>query len=168
MSTHPYPTETRESAIADYQAGMTMDAVATKYGVSSSGVWRWLHVAGVERRPAASIPRKRVCSLEDCNQPHRARGYCGLHYGRVIKGSQPRENWQPFDHTARIEDVRWMAATGEGLTGAAKRVSISTAALEGWLRKHDPATLSTLTAQDPLPLNTSRALFHGAGIRVSA
>lgn len=162
-----YPTETRSGAIADYQAGMSMEAVATKYGVSSSGVWRWLHVAGVPRRPAAAVPKGRNCTVDDCTRPHTARGYCRLHYNRIIKGAQPRGNWQPFDHAARIEDCRWMAATGEGLTGAAARVGISTSALETWLRKHDRATLATLIAQDPLPVGGSQALFHGAGIRVS-
>lgn len=162
-----YPLETRAAAIADYQSGMTLEEVAAKYGASGSGVARWLDLAGVKRRPA-SMPKLRPCTIEDCPRPHAARGYCRLHYARIIKGARPRDDWQQVDQEARLEDVRWMASTGEGLTGAAERLGISRAALETWLRKYDRTLLVTLTGQDPLPLNTSRAMFHGAGIRVSA
>lgn len=165
MSVRVYPPETRAAAIADYQTGLTLDQTATRHGVSSSAVWTWLNNASIVRRPAAPPSSvHRVCTIDDCTRPHRARGYCGLHYGRLVKGAKPRGD---VDHDARLEDCRWMAATGEGLTSAAQRLGLKAASLDAWLRDHDRATLSTLTAQEPLPLNTSRATFHGAGKRAT-
>ena len=37
---------------------------------------------------------------------------------------------------ARAEDLAWMVETGETLTGAAKRLGISTATLEKWCQRH--------------------------------
>lgn len=166
MSVRGYPAEVRAAAVADYQSGMTLDQVAKKNGVSPTSVAGWLDAAGIKRRPA-SAPLHRSCTVDGCNEPHRARGYCGLHYNRIVRGAKPRGNWVPFDTEARIEDCRWMASTGEGLAGAARRIGISSDALWSWLKRYDVETLAVLTAQDPLPLNTSRATFHGAGIRVT-
>lgn len=40
------------------------------------------------------------------------------------------------DHSARAEDLRWLAATGENLTGAARRLGITVCALEKWAQLH--------------------------------
>lgn len=48
-----------------------------------------------ERRRAArrKAPRvRRACSVQDCAEPHKARGYCQQHYDRVVKGKQPRND----------------------------------------------------------------------------
>lgn len=50
---------------------------------------------------------------------------------------------------ARLEDVRWMAETGEHLDGAARRLGISTATLERFLERNDRDALSRLIARRP-------------------
>lgn len=40
------------------------------------------------------------------------------------------------DHAARTEDIRWLARTGEGVEGAARRLGIGVSGLEMYCRKH--------------------------------
>lgn len=61
------------------------------------------------------------------------------------------------DHASRLEDVRFMATTGENLTGAARRLHISRQALEKWLDRHDPASSAQLRAREPRDHNTRTA-----------
>lgn len=50
--------------------------------------------------------------------------------------SSPR--WSTnIDTAARLEDLRFMADTGETLTGAAARLGLSANSLGRWLEKHD-------------------------------
>lgn len=49
----------------------------------------------------------------------------------------------------RLEDARWLADTGEHLTGAAQRLGITRDALEAFLRDHDRDTLARLRAREP-------------------
>lgn len=50
---------------------------------------------------------------------------------------------------ARIEDLQWMADTGESLTGAAHRLAISTDALEKFCERHHVTHLARrLRARD--------------------
>lgn len=49
----------------------------------------------------------------------------------------------------RLEDLKWMADTGESATGAAARLGIGYSALEVWLRRHDRALWRRLVARDP-------------------
>lgn len=58
---------------------------------------------------------------------------------------------------ARAEDVRWMAETGECLTGAAKRLGTTAEALEKWLRlqRMDNERL-TLLAREPIGASHER------------
>lgn len=102
------------------------------------------------------------CKIDGCTNKHLARGYCNVHYKRVVVRNVPdpeaeRHTVNPAD---RIEDCRWMAEHGETLSGAARRLGISRNALDTWLRKHDPDTLRILTARDRWP-DESRATFHG-------
>lgn len=53
------------------------------------------------------------------------------------------------DRKARLEDVRWLADTGESLTGAAQRLGITRDALEAWCRKYAPDAYHTLRAREP-------------------
>lgn len=49
----------------------------------------------------------------------------------------------------RLEDVTWMHEGGENLTGAAKRLGISTEALRVWLRRHSTELGLSLAAREP-------------------
>lgn len=49
---------------------------------------------------------------------------------------------------ARLEDLRWMTETGENTTGAARRLGISTQALEKWCRTHTREEWQTLRSRD--------------------
>ena len=161
MTTNAHSPETRAAAVADYVTGMTMDEVAAKHGTSATSVWNWLKAADVPRRPAATVKRP-PCTYEECGAPHHAHGYCHVHYDRVYLARKP-----VFDAAARIENCRFMADTGESLTGAAARLGITTSALESWLARNDHPTLLILAARDRMPVE-SQASFHGAGLRVSA
>ena len=51
----------------------------------------------------------------------------------------------------RLEDLQWMAETGECFSGAAKRLGITFAALDRWLRLNHFADLrQTLLAREPI------------------
>lgn len=41
-----------------------------------------------------------------------------------------------IDHAARAEDIRFLAETGECLTGAARRMGLTVDALEKWAQLH--------------------------------
>lgn len=50
----------------------------------------------------------------------------------------------------RAEDLRWMAETGESLTGAAKRIGMSRESLERWMREHGMRPeLAVLHSREP-------------------
>lgn len=57
----------------------------------------------------------------------------------------------------RREDIEWMAETGETFSGVAKRLGISIAALDRWLRHNDLLHIHrTLLARDPGATNARR------------
>lgn len=58
-------------------------------------------------------------------------------------------NLTPAEHAARLEDVRWMAETGECLDGAARRLGLSRNTLEKWLDRNAPDVLPALIARQP-------------------
>lgn len=52
---------------------------------------------------------------------------------------------------ARLEDLRWMAETGECLTGAARRLGTSVEALSRWLFRWDARDLyQQMADRDPI------------------
>lgn len=157
MDARIYPPEFRAKVVADYLAGLSLRAAARKHDVSTEAVRRWVPSDKIRHPKQAALDS---CTVEDCARPYMARGYCSLHYGREILGHKPRGYVISFDRDDRLEDCRWMAEHGESLTGAAKRIGITTNALETWLRKHDPDTLRPLLARDVVPME-SRATFHG-------
>lgn len=53
------------------------------------------------------------------------------------------------DQSARLEDLAYMAETGESLTGAAHRLGITPSGLEVWARRRAPDLLPVLRARDP-------------------
>ena len=55
-----------------------------------------------------------------------------------------------IDQQARAEDVRWLAETGECLTGAARRLGTTVDALEKWCALHGLRDeLNRLRAREP-------------------
>ena len=52
-------------------------------------------------------------------------------------------------NTERLEDVTWMLAGGECLSGAAARLGISTEALRAWCRRHAPHIGRQLSDREP-------------------
>lgn len=64
---------------------------------------------------------QRPCDVDGCTLPHLARGYCRQHYAALVEGKQPRT----IDLAAFVEDVEWMAATGETWEGALRRLGLA-------------------------------------------
>lgn len=52
--------------------------------------------------------------------------------------------WKQARTKARMEDLTWLAQTGEGLTGAASRLGIRHDALVRWCEKNAPTLLRQL------------------------
>lgn len=92
----------------------------------------------------------RVCSLPECNAPHVARGYCRRHYARHVLGRQPRP--KPVDQVIHLDDVAWMADTGETWTGACQRLSVKPKTLEKYLTEEGRYDLATRMKARETPL----------------
>ena len=61
----------------------------------------------------------------------------------------------------RLEDLQWLAATGENAHGAARRLGTTVEALDKWCRNHGHTALfNTLSARNPRDWN--RAANQGA------
>lgn len=95
------------------------------------------------------------CSVEGCDRAYDSIGYCNTHRRRFRKYGDPLVAPKLVNRDARLEDVRWMAETGESFTGAAARLGLKRDALENWLRRHDPETLARLIAREPKDHNRS-------------
>ena len=149
---NPHTPELRAAVIADYQSGKTFAEIAADRNISQGTISKWLKAAGVKSRPAARRPipdGARTCTVKGCGRLYKARGYCGLHYGRLVLGHKTREEVVEARVTERLEDCRWMADTGESLDGAAERLGLTTATLEAFLRRYDRETLARLIAHRP-------------------
>lgn len=68
------------------------------------------------------------CVVEGCHREHRARGYCGTHYNTLISRAGSPRRASPI----HLEDVEWMAETGEVWDRAVERLGVK----ENTLRKH--------------------------------
>lgn len=67
------------------------------------------------------------------------------------------QNWSADINARRLEDLQFMAATGETATGAATRLGISLDALEKWCDRHGHRTLlNQLIANDHIPGHGAR------------
>lgn len=69
-------------------------------------------------------------------------------------------NQHNLDPATRLEDLAWMADTGESAVGAAERLGVEHEALEKWLRRHDLGLWHRLAARDPVDANY-RTRHHG-------
>lgn len=69
----------------------------------------------------------KVCDI--CGGPIFARTYCNAHYKRWHRYGDPTAGYVRGS-TINLEDVEWMAETGESLTGAAVRLGIKPGSLE--------------------------------------
>ena len=78
-------------------------------------------------------PRAETCAHDGCIRPSRARGYCHAHYKRMLAGRDMDGRVQlTTDH---LEDVEWMAETGESFDRAAERLGVKPASLERFLQR---------------------------------
>ena len=64
----------------------------------------------------------------------------------------------PQDTANRLEDLRWMAETGECLSGAARRLGLPHETLRSFLMRRDRELLRVLTDRDPRDPNSTGAL----------
>jgi hypothetical protein len=53
----------------------------------------------------AAITR-RTCKLEDCGQPHNAKGYCGAHYRNWKRSGDPLGRWSRKIPAQRLASLR--------------------------------------------------------------
>jgi hypothetical protein len=75
----------------------------------------------------------RTCSVPGCTAKHVARGFCSVHYKREVSraGAERRSTAIPI----HLEDVEWMADTGETWLGAASRLGVHPKTLERRLHR---------------------------------
>lgn len=60
-------------------------------------------------------------------------------------------------HSARLDDLAWMAATGECASGAAARLGTTTDALEQWCKRHGlTPEWQRLNAREPRDWNRAK------------
>lgn len=71
------------------------------------------------------------CRVDGCERKHLARGYCNTHYKREIVRADVDRRSAPI----HLEDVEWMAETGEKWTGAIHRLGVKESTLERFLER---------------------------------
>lgn len=78
-------------------------------------------------------PRGETCRVDDCIRKPHARGLCNAHYKRkVLNQDMNARVMLTADH---LEDVEWMAETGEVFHRAAERLGVKPATLERFLQR---------------------------------
>lgn len=91
-----------------------------------------------------------TCSVDGCDKPHHARGYCRVHYGRIKRtgSADLSPDVDPMTHVtahadaarlrreARFEDARDLIAWGVHPDEVARRVGCTRQALEVQARRH--------------------------------
>lgn len=67
----------------------------------------------------------KTCTLPDCDAAHWAKGYCNAHYHRSRRYGDPYGAADPLERSSiHLEDVEFMADTGETFEGAAARLGV--------------------------------------------
>jgi hypothetical protein len=69
-----------------------------------------------------------TCAIDGCEQPRDARGWCQNHWKQWRKHGHPLAT-----RAIELEDVEWMAETGESFYGAAMRLGVKPGSLEKFL-----------------------------------
>lgn len=102
----------------------------------------------------------RACSIDDCDRPVKAKGWCLRHYQRARAHGDPVRRDDTRD---RIEDVQWMAETGATLDEIADRCGVSRRTMLKWLRANMRDLADLLLADRPgrLPVGTLRGADRG-------
>ena len=71
------------------------------------------------------------CTVPDCDRPHAARGYCNRHYKHyVCRAGRTRRT-----SAIVLEDVEWMAETGEHWDRAVLRLGVKENTLLRYLER---------------------------------
>ncbi len=63
------------------------------------------------------------------------------------------KGWNAEACARRLEDLAWMADTGESASGAAERLGMTLSALERWCDRHARDLWRRLSARDPVDHN---------------
>jgi transposase/5-methylcytosine-specific restriction endonuclease McrA len=77
--------------INKYKEGIDAPKIANIFSVSSTTIYNWLKEENVERRKLIKKPKvsnkkiRGICSRDDCNEPHTAKGFCAKHYSNFIR-----------------------------------------------------------------------------------
>lgn len=71
------------------------------------------------------------CKVEGCDEKHQARGFCNRHYKREIYRAGVTRRRPPI----HLEDVEWMADTGETWERAAERLDVKPNTLLRYLER---------------------------------
>lgn len=92
----------------------------------------------------------KTCNV--CDSPLLARGYCAPHYKRFMRHGDPFAGYIRGSNV-NLEDVKWMADTGESLDGAAARIGIKPGSLKKNLSERgEHELLRQLRRRNPLPI----------------
>lgn len=74
----------------------------------------------------------KVCAVDGCNRKHRARGYCDTHYKREVVRATAQRRSEPL----HLEDIEWLAETGEVWERAIQRLNTREDTLRKFLERH--------------------------------
>ena len=90
------------------------------------------------------------CKVDGCQGKKSARGYCRPHYHRWLRHGDPLGGRITIAET--LEDIEFMADTGESLVGAAARLGLKRATLGTFLGRNGRHDLTRrLAARDSHP-----------------
>lgn len=117
-----------------------------------------MHAQRVKRRGTTDAPPKRVrptCSLDGCERPHCAHGYCAPHYRRFMADGDPGPvEVKAYNKTAtRYENPR------DGYVRI--KVGDHPRASRGWVREH----LIVMEAKIGRPLAPGEEVHHINGVK---
>ena len=87
------------------------------------------------------------CAINGCGKPRTARGLCKGHYMRKYRHGDLAST-SPLRSEIHLEDIEWMAETGETWTGATTRLHAKPKTVEQFLyRSGRPDLIARLKAR---------------------